>query len=74
MKKDNKDKTVELIVSYGTETIGARFRVKASKYDNGLVISYLICICDLLEGGFSMKCFRTQDELTQLLRLLNSVK
>lgn len=65
------DKTTKLIVSYGTEMIGTRFRVKISKFDNGVNHeSFLVAVQDLLDGGFSMKCFLKQDDVSQFLKLL----
>jgi hypothetical protein len=70
MKKEKKDKTVELIVSYGTELIGGRFRVKVSVLDNGVnPQSFLVVTQDLLEGGFSMKYCKDKEQVALLLQL-----
>ena len=64
-------KTTELIVSYGTEMIGTRFRIKVSKMDTGASPeTILVVVQDLLDGGFKMKCFRNKDDVANFLKLL----
>lgn len=66
-----KDKVNEFIVSFGSEIIGNRFMVKLSKMDNGVTPeSFLLTTLDLREGGFSMKFFKTQEEVALFLKLL----
>ena len=69
MKK--KKETTEFIVSFGTEMIDNRFRVKVSRMDNGVAPeSYLVVTQDLLDSGFSMKYFKNKEEVAQFLKLL----
>lgn len=63
----------ELIVSHKLEIIKSRFRVKASKYDDGFHDpSIMLIIEDLLESGFSIKFFKKQDDAAALLKLLHA--
>lgn len=69
MKK--KKETTELIVSYGTEMINNRFRVKVSRMDNGVnPETFLVVTQDLLDTGFSVKYLKSKEEVTQFLQLL----
>lgn len=70
-----KNKTTELIISYGTEIIDNRFQVKVSTLDTGTVkASFLVVTQDLLEGGFSMKYFDDKESVAIFLKLLRLVK
>lgn len=70
MTKKNK-KTTELIISYGTEMIENRFRVKVSRMDDGVhPESFLVVAEDLLDSGFCMKFFKNKEDITQFLKLL----
>lgn len=73
MKKKKEDKTTELIVSYGTETIGSRFIVKLSIMDNGVTTkSVMVIVHDVLESGFTIKYFKSVEDAAQLLNLLKA--
>jgi hypothetical protein len=70
----SKDKMVKLIESYDAELLENRFKVKISKFDNGVnALSYLIVTQDLLDGGFSVKYLKDKDSVTMFLKLLKLV-
>jgi hypothetical protein len=72
MAKKNPE-TTKLIVSYATEMIGTRFRVKVSNFDNGVQApSFMIATQDLLDGGFSLKFFKNTESVAQFLNLLKA--
>lgn len=71
MTKKKENPINELIISYGTEVIGNRFMVKVSKMDTGVSPeSFLVTTQDLLERAFSMKFFRSKEEVALFLKLL----
>lgn len=72
-KKRDEKPTTEPIVSFGVEVLGNRFRVKVSKMDNGVTKeSFMVATQDLLEDGFSLKYFDSNEEVVQFLKLLTA--
>lgn len=72
--KKKVDKLIPLILSLSKETINSRFMVKISIFDNGVdAKSVMVVVCDLLESGFTIKYFKSEEEAANLLKLLNAV-
>jgi hypoxanthine-guanine phosphoribosyltransferase len=73
MKNKKKTGLTELIVSSKPEMINARFLVKASVFDDGVHDkSILLIVTDLLENGFTMKFFKTDEAASSFLKLLHA--
>lgn len=65
--------TTKLITSGNPEIINSRFVVKASIMNNGVhPESIMLVIHDLLENGFSIKFFKSKDDVAGLLKLLQA--
>lgn len=68
-----KSPITKLLTSVDQELINSRFLVKASVFDNGVhPKSYMLVIVDLLESGFTLKYFKREEDVSDLLKLLNA--
>lgn len=71
-KKDGK--LIKLLHSVPEQIINKRFLVKTSVFNNGVnKESIVVCVRDLLESGFTIKFFNSEDDAAKLLKLLHAV-
>jgi hypothetical protein len=68
-----KEPLIKLIQSIPPKILGGRFLVKASSMDNGVnKQSIMFIVKDLIDNGFAIKYFNTEDNAAEFLKLLNA--
>ena len=67
-------KITPLIDSKPVQMIGSRFRIKCSSMDNGVhPKSHMVISQDLANSGFSVKFFKDESGIQNLISMLQSV-